>query len=105
MKIELLFIQGCPNHAPALSRLREAMKVENVSAAIKEIEIQDEQQALALRFPGSPTVRVNGKDIESEVRGDEASFACRVYRTTEGVFAGLPPLEMIREAIRVGTRR
>ena len=104
MKVELLFIHGCPNHSPTLARLREAMSAEGVASPIHEIEVQNENDAKSMYFPGSPTVRVNGRDIEKAVRGDEASFACRVYRTETGNYAGLPSVDLIRQALREGAQ-
>ncbi len=64
MLIEVLYMPGCPNHQPALHRLRKALQFEAVDVAIREIPVSDEATARSLRFPGSPTVRINGQDAE-----------------------------------------
>jgi hypothetical protein len=97
MTIEVLYFRGCPNHRPAVDRLRSVLKQEGLSADVLEIEVKDENAARALKFIGSPTLRVNGLDIEMNARTvEEAPFACRRY------VGGLPPEEMIRSALREG---
>ena len=95
MKIEVLYFEGCPNHRPALDRLRSVLRQEGLLADVAEIEVKDEATARALRFIGSPTIRVNGLDIEVEARAvKEPAFACRRYA------GGSPAEEMIRSALR-----
>jgi hypothetical protein len=94
MKIEVLYFDGCPNHLPATQRVRAIVRQEGVSAEVSEIEVKDEWEARALAFPGSPTIRVNGLDIEPALRGlAHIGFACRRYP------GGLPSDEMIRAAL------
>jgi hypothetical protein len=95
MKIEVLYFDGCPNHVPATQRVRAIVRQEGVSAEVSEIEVKDESAAKALAFPGSPTIRVNGLDIEPALRGSaDTGFACRRYP------GGFPSEEMIRAALR-----
>lgn len=95
MKIEVLYFNGCPNYLPAVERLRAVLSQEGLSLAVELIEVKDEAMAKELRFVGSPTIRVNGLDIEPDARGATAiGFACRLYK------GGLPPEEMIRAAHR-----
>jgi hypothetical protein len=62
---------------------------------VSEVEIGDESAAKALNFIGSPTIRVNGLDIEADSRDvKETGFACRRYS------GGLPSEEMIRAALK-----
>jgi hypothetical protein len=100
MRIEVLYFSGCPNHARAVERIREVLGEENQTAEIVEIEAQDAEAAQRLKFLGSPTIRVNGVDIEPEARTrTEYSMACRTY--AEGRRrTGLPPRELIRAALR-----
>jgi hypothetical protein len=95
MKIEILYLDGCPNYAPALERLRAALLQQGLPAEISEIAVKDESEAKALKFIGSPTIRANGLDIEPASRKVEATgFACRRYPD------GLPSEEMIRLALK-----
>lgn len=95
MKIEVLYFDGCPNHMPTAQRVRAIVKQEGVSAEVTEIEVKDESEARALAFPGSPTIRVDGLDVEPALRGSaDTGFACRRYA------GGIPSEEMIRAALR-----
>ena len=95
MKIEILYLDGCPNYAPALVRLRAVLLREGLPAEISEIVVKDESAAQALRFIGSPTIRVDGLDIEPASRNvEDTGFACRRYP------GGLPSEEMIHLALK-----
>lgn len=95
MKIEVLYFEGCPNYLPAVGRLRTVLEREGVRAELIEIEVKDDSDAKALKFFGSPTIRVNGLDIEASSRqATETGFACRRYP------GALPSEEMIRAAFR-----
>jgi hypothetical protein len=95
MRIEVLFLEGCPNYLPAVDRLRTVLREEGLPAEVAAIEVKDESAARALKFFGSPTIRVNGLDIEVDSRDiKETGFACRRYS------GGLPSKEMIRTALK-----
>jgi hypothetical protein len=95
MRVEILYLDGCPNHSPAVDRLRTVLAGEGLHAEVIEIEVRDESAAKELKFYGSPTIRVNGLDIEASSRQvTETGFACRRYP------GGLPSEDMIRAAVR-----
>lgn len=95
MRIEILYLDGCPNHSPAVDRLRSVLAGEGLNLEVIEIEVRDESTAKELKFFGSPTIRVNGLDIEAGTREvTETGFACRRYP------GGLPSEDMIRAAVR-----
>lgn len=94
MRIEVLFVPGCPNHGPALESLRNVLHSEAINAPIHEIAVTDEAMARSLKFPGSPTVRINGRDVESTSQ-QSYGLACRLYAGGRGV----PPLEILQHAI------
>jgi hypothetical protein len=94
MKIEILYFDGCPNYLPALDRLRTVLASEGLCAEVIELQVKDESAAREHKFFGSPTIRVNGLDIEAGSRHvNETGFACRCYP------GGLPSEEMIRTAV------
>jgi hypothetical protein len=66
MKVEVLYFEGCPNHVPAVERVREALQSENETADVQKIEVRTQGEAESLGFLGSPSVRINGLDIEPE---------------------------------------
>lgn len=95
MRIEILYLNGCPNHSPAVDQLRTVLAGEGLHPEVIEIEVRDESSAKELKFLGSPTIRVNGLDIEAGSRQvTETGFACRCYS------GGLPSEDMIRAAVR-----
>ena len=94
MVIEVLFVPGCPNHEPAVDRLRKVLRSEAITASIQEIAVTDEAMARSFRFPGSPTIRINGRDVESTTQ-QSYGLACRLYPGG----TGLPSVEVLRPAI------
>jgi hypothetical protein len=100
LHVQLLGFSDCPNRDTAMERLRMAIAEAHVSADVTEVEVDDSTLALALRFLGSPSVRINGVDVEPAARSAEQfGLMCRTYQTPHGS-EGAPPLEMIRAALR-----
>jgi len=96
MLIEFLYIAGCCNHPPALERVRQALRSADTDQPVTEISVSDEETARALQFPGSPTVRINGVDVESGT-GAFIGIGCRLY--ADG--SGLPSEQAIMRAVQV----
>src|SRR5262245_49566277 len=100
MKVELLYIPHCPNYPPTLETVREVLHESGLPLEIAEIEITSSVQAAQFAFPGSPTVRVDGKDVEPSTRGPMSyGLICRSY-DVNGKRQGVPDPEWIRRAIR-----
>jgi len=100
MKIEVLHFDGCPNHKPAVERAQELLREEGVSAEVVEVNVSDASIAQEVGFLGSPSVRVNGLDVEAEARtAREYGMMCRTY-LVNGRREGLPSREMLGQAIR-----
>ena len=100
MLIEVLYVPGCPNHAAAVRRLRTILESDGLDTHISEIAVTDELAAQALRFPGSPTVRINGIDAEpSETQS--TGLACRLYANGSGV----PSQDSLQRAISTAKHR
>ena len=102
-RVEILFFDGCPNHEAARALIERVAGELDVEPEIDLVNVPDPDAASALRFLGSPTVRVNGRDVEpgAEARGD-FGFSCRVYRAEHGV-AGQPDPVWIRKAFAEAT--
>ena len=101
VKVEVLYFEGCPHHPDLLARLRDLIERAGVAAEIEQRAVEDDAAAQRERFLGSPTVRVNGRDIEpgaDERRG--YGLECRLYRSTERV-SGMPDAELITAALSV----
>jgi hypothetical protein len=104
MKVEVLYFQGCPNQAPTVERVRAVLEDEGVTADILQVEVQDSAEAESLGFLGSPSVRINGTDVEaSSVATQAAGLTCRTYMDGS-VREGVPPVEVIRRAVRDANR-
>ena len=79
--------------------LQRARQQAPVDAELAHVNIPDSETARLVRFLGSPTIRVDGRDIEpgADERTDYA-FACRIYRTARGT-AGAPDERWLRDAL------
>ena len=88
--VELLYFDGCPHYEALLVRLGELLQRTGVRAPIQLRNIPDESAAVRERFLGSPTVRVDGYDVEpgADERTD-FGMSCRLYATDEGP-VGMP---------------
>jgi hypothetical protein len=75
MRIEILYVPGCPNYQPTFERLQAVLASEAVKAGIQGMPVTTEVEAKSLLFPGSPTVRVNGEDVEPH-QTSVSSLAC-----------------------------
>jgi hypothetical protein len=98
--VELLYFDGCPGIdrvLPAVAPLAEA-----AGARVVRRRVETPEQAEAQRFLGSPTVRVDGVDVEpgAEQRCDYG-LKCRLYRTAAGL-AGVPEEGWVQEALQRG---
>jgi hypothetical protein len=94
MKVEVFYFEGCPNHKPAVERLKSVMKEQGIAARVAQVEVTDAKAAKAVGFLGSPTIRVNGLDIDPASRSiTGGGFACRCYGSA------LPSEDIIRAAL------
>ena len=98
MRVELLFFAGCPSYEALRPRV-ERMLSERGCGGLDLVEIRSLEEAKAARFLGSPTVRVQGRDVEQGA--DERldfGLKCRVYRSAAGL-RPTPPDELIAAAL------
>jgi hypothetical protein len=99
-RIEFLYWEDCPSHEQALIRLQEVMAEGRIESPIEMIEVLTDEDAERLAFPGSPTIRVDGVDVDAS--GAEqmgTALTCRVYLLEAGRYSPLPSKEMIRSAL------
>jgi hypothetical protein len=101
--VALLFWDGCPSHPRALADLRAALADAGLDPdAIEVREVPDEAAARRERFTGSPTIRIDGRDVVDT--GDEpVMLACRVYRRRDGRISPVPDPDDLRDALRRAT--
>ena len=100
MRIQFLYWEDCPSHEPALERLKQVMAEENIYEEIESVDVETEEQAQALRFSGSPTILIDGEDIDPPPIAAHVALTCRVYQWADGRISPLPSPDMIRRALR-----
>jgi hypothetical protein len=103
MKVELLVVDACPNEAPARDALRRALDRAGLDAPIATVVIEDDEQAQARGFHGSPSFHIDGHDVfpASDAR---PGVACRVYPTAAGL-RGVPDDHELGAAVVAHTGR
>ena len=104
-RIEFLWWRECPSSDRALALLREEVAAAGLDpAAVEVAEVTADDEAERLRFPGSPTIRVGGADVDPVgAEGQPFGLTCRVYRHADGRVSPLPDTERIRVAWRAAT--
>jgi hypothetical protein len=90
-EIELLHFDGCPGYERLLPRLREPAGAAAPPAELHLEHVESLEQAEELRFPGSPSIRVDGADVEPGA-GARTDFGlkCRLYRCADGSHGPFP---------------
>jgi hypothetical protein len=101
--VELLWFEGCANHPAAQRMLEEVIAEVAPGTAIYDVDATDPAVAEGVRFPGSPTIRVDGRDVDPTYT-DPGDYTprCRLYRTSAGL-QGLPERRWIADALAAGT--
>jgi hypothetical protein len=95
MRIEVLYFDGCPHARRAVAQVRQVVAELGVEAEVCEVEVRDAEEAVRLRFPGSPTVRVDGRDVDPGAGArDVYGLSCRTYGGS-----GIPPRDLLVSAI------
>jgi hypothetical protein len=103
-RVEILYFDGCPNCEAAQALVERAATELSIDVQIELVRVNDVESAAELEFLGSPTVRVDGRDVEpgAEERR-EFVFSCRVSRREHG-FTGHPDEAWIRSALTEAAR-
>lgn len=101
MKIEFLYFPDCPSHERALQLLQEVLEEEGVSDPIQIYCVETEEQVQLHRFVGSPTIRINGQDIDPRLApATPYRLTCRLYLHEDSRPSPLPSRGMIQTAVR-----
>jgi hypothetical protein len=100
VKVELLWWDGCPSYPETRDDLERVLAEEGVQAEVELVEVETDEQAQAERFPGSPTIRLDGVDAVEPADTEPFSLTCRVYRLRDGRISATPDPEDLREAVR-----
>ena len=105
-EIEVLWWRECPSWERALELVREEMEAAGLDpGALRATEIETEYDAERTEFPGSPTIRIDGADMQPPGPDEPRGLTCRVYRTRDGRVSPLPDRDDVREALRKASGR
>jgi hypothetical protein len=102
--VEVFYVRDCPHYAGALALVERVLGELGIDAELRISLIGDQAAAERARLPGSPTIRVDGRDVEpgSEPPA-QVSVACRLYRH-EHRLAGQPAKRWVRDALLAAGR-
>ncbi len=99
MRVELLYWDGCPSHPRALADLREAMRELRLEPQSVEVRrIDSDERAAQERFIGSPTIRIDGVDVD-DPGGQPFGLTCRIYHRRDGRVSPTPDPADVRDAL------
>lgn len=96
IQVDVLYFEGCPHHEPALKLVRNVIHELGITAEVREVDVETAEDAVRLRFLGSPTIHVDGVDIEP-ARTNDTTFGMSCRRYDE---SGVPPRGMLVTALR-----
>ena len=96
--VEVLVVSGCPGTELTVARIREATTALGIEINLRFVIVDDEEHAKALGFRGSPTVRVEGRDVDPDADERPTSITGRLY-STGATTEQAPPLAWIQAAL------
>lgn len=96
MNVRVLYFDGCPHHEGTVRLVRDAARDLGLTVELELVQVRKRDDLEALRFLGSPTVQVNGVDVEPSAQSrSDFAFGCRIYGSS-----GTPTRESIVAALR-----
>jgi hypothetical protein len=99
MRVQLLYFDGCPDWRQSLADLRATLREACLPDAVELLQVSTSEDAARLRFVGSPTVLVQGRDVEPNLPDGPYGVGCRV-EWVGGRPRGTPPAEWLRAALQ-----
>ena len=104
-RVEFLWWEGCPSHERALAELREAMAQTGLDPAVIEVRhVGSGEDAEREAFAGSPTIRIDGRDLQPPPPDEPVGLTCRVYRLRDGRVSPTPDPADLRDALMSATK-
>lgn len=102
--VELLWWDGCPSHPQALEDLRAIMSELGLDPdSVEAREVRTEEEAEREAFVGSPTIRIDGRDVAPPPEGEPTGLSCRVYHLRDGRVSPTPDPDDLRDALDPST--
>ncbi len=99
MTVEFLYWEGCPSYDEARELLERVLRERGLDAEVEIRHIATREEAAELRFPGSPTIRVDGRDVDPAGAAEPPSLSCRIYNLPDGRVSPIPSREQLEEAL------
>jgi hypothetical protein len=99
VRIDFLYWRGCPSHPEALQLLGDVLAARGIEAEVVEREVASEEEAQELAFPGSPTIRVDGRDVDPAGSTARPALTCRIYHLPDGRVSPVPSRQQLEEAL------
>jgi hypothetical protein len=99
VRIELLYWKGCPSYPEAKALLEDALSARGIEAPIEMREVRTQEEAETLRFPGSPTIRIDGRDVDPAGANGRPALNCRIYHRPDGRVSPVPTREQLEAAV------
>jgi hypothetical protein len=100
MEIDFLYWEGCPSHTEARELLDEVLATSGGDATVKVHQVLTLEEAERLRFPGSPTIRIDGRDVDPAGAVARPALNCRIYYLPDGRVSPVPSREQLEAALR-----
>jgi hypothetical protein len=99
VRIELLYWEGCPSYPEAKAMLEDVLRSRGIDAPIRMHEVRTDEEAKTLHFPGSPTIRVDGRDVDPAGANGRPALNCRIYYLPDGRVSPVPTREQLEAAV------
>ena len=97
--MELLFWEGCPSYPEAEALLADVLRGRGIDVRIERRQVLTQQEAEELAFPGSPTIRIDGRDVDPQGASARPALTCRIYRLPDGRISPIPARETLEAAL------
>ena len=97
--IDFLYWEGCPSTAEARALLDDVLRRRGIAAEIRVHDVRTNEEAEALRFPGSPTIRVDGRDVDPQGASGRPALNCRIYHLPDGRVSPVPSRDSLEAAL------
>lgn len=99
MRVELFYWDGCPSYPEADELLADVLRSYGLDDEIVRHEVKTQAEAEALRFPGSPTIRIDGRDVDPRGADGPPALSCRIYHLSDGRVSPVPSRESLERAV------
>jgi hypothetical protein len=98
--VEFLYWEGCPSYPEARDLLEEVLRDRGVDAEVRIRKVESKREAEELRFPGSPTIRIDGRDVDPGGANEPPALTCRIYLLPDGRVSPVPTRQQLEEALQ-----